>query len=544
MYIFHLILLVTVSMLTGCHTYIVPKEHVVMFDNDGTAVNPEGNLGPNRHMNLLLSYPRYSDAEYQGHIAKILEGINKGNTQGPKKIMMFIHGGMNTQFDSIERIATEYEQGKTRPQLMKEAGYYPIFVNWKSSLWSSYFEHLFYIRQGHRWPWYVGWPSSLVMFPVDVTRSLVRAPLVWSMQVYNDLTTIPLINSLFGPSLQDEVATELLCRYNGRDSLEGCTKQLQFQKPPYCGLFFAVEADPPAHRPPTSTPNHQTFPIAVGEDLRRCAEMTGHFFSYLATFPAKLAIGPVLDTFGTSAWDNMQRRIHFLFHKEEEMDDRNGNSEIIQTARQNHNLAMIEATGGLSVFLRALREHMKGEQWELVLVGHSMGTIVINELLRSFGDDQLPVTHIVFLAAAASIRDYEDSVWPFMRTHPQSKFHNFTLHPIEELSEIQYSLFDLPPRGTLLEWLDHFLADPITLKDRTVGRYDNFLKAMHDTPTELRPDIRPGLRPRINFRSFNAGQRVEKENPQTHSDAGERFRFWESQCWAVNAQLGECIKPK
>lgn len=349
MFVFRVILFMTVSAIAGCQTAIVPKEHVLMFDSDGTAVNPEGNLGPNRHMKLLSSYPQYSDAEYQGHIAKILEESTKGNTHEPKRIMMFIHGGMNTQFDSIERVTSEFEQGKTRPQLMKEAGYYPIFVNWKSSLWSSYFEHLFYIRQGHRWPWYKGWPSSLIMFPGDVTRSIVRAPLVWSTQVYNDLTTIPLFSDLFGPSLQDEVAKELLCRYNGRDPLADCTKQLQFQKPPYCGLFFVVEAGPRAHRPPTSNPSSETFPVAVGEDLRRCAEMTGHFGSYLVTLPAKLAIGPILDTFGTSAWNNMQRRIHFLFHREEEMDDRNGDSEIIQMARHDHSLATIKATGGLAV---------------------------------------------------------------------------------------------------------------------------------------------------------------------------------------------------
>jgi pimeloyl-ACP methyl ester carboxylesterase len=356
------------------------------------------------------------------------------------------------------------------------------------------------------------------------------------MQVYNDLTTIPLITNLFGSSLQDEVATELLCRYNGRDPLADCTKQLQFQKPPYCGIFFVVESEPRAFRPPTGDLKDNTFPISAGEDLRRCAEMTGHFASYLVTFPAKLGIGPILDTFGTSAWDSMQRRIHLLFRKEEEMDDRNGDSEIIQLARKDQSLATIEASGGFSMFLRALKQHMKGQQWELVLVGHSMGSIVINELLRAFGDEQLPITHIVYLAGAASVRDYEDSVWPFLKTHPQTQFHNFTLHPIEERSEIQYGMLDLPPRGTLLEWLDHFLADPITLMDRTVGRYDNFLKAVHDTPSELRH--------RIHFRSFNAGRDVEKVNPQTHHDAGERFRYWESTCWGVDASLEQCVKMK
>src|ERR1044071_9498179 len=276
-----ILLLIATLLLTGCtHEYKVPKHNVVMFDSDGVAVNPAGNVGPDKHMDLV-PYPRYTDDEYQAHIDAILYHLKQWNKPGTKKIMIFIHGGMNTQFDSIERVAQEFENGKTRVQLMEDADYYPIFVNWKSSLWSSYFEHLFYIRQGHRWPWYKGWPSSLVIFPVDITRSLVRAPLVWSMQIYNDVTTAGGLMNQFAPSLQDKISTELLCRYNGLDPLDQCTEKLKFQKPPYCWGFFVVEADPRAYRPPTGPVNPDTFPIAVGDDLRRCGEMTGHFASYL-----------------------------------------------------------------------------------------------------------------------------------------------------------------------------------------------------------------------------------------------------------------------
>jgi len=518
-----LILLGVLSM--GCvKTIDVPMQHVVMYDSDGIAVNPSGNAGLHRHSHFL-SYDRYEDTQYKAHIKGILDGIDHAQPSGKHKIILFFHGGMNTQVESLGRLTDPFEKNpdKNRVQLMTEAGFYPIFVNWKSSLWSSYFEHLLHIRQGQRWPWYWGWPSALIIFPADVTRSIVRAPLVWSMQIYNDTRTWP----IFGPRLSDRIAAELLCRYNLNNETGNCADQVQFQQPPNCLLVGERE---PAHRPPQRSLSEDTFPIAVGEDQRRCPEMTTRFISYALTFPTKLAIGPVLDTFGTSAWDNMVRRIHLLFHSEAEM----VSSQLTDQAKERKELATIPSSGGLSVFVQQLKNHMKGRDWEVVLVGHSMGTIVINELLHLFGDDGFPVSHIVYLAGAASVRDYENSVFPYLRRHRETHFYNFVLHPVSELGEIQYDFLDLTPRGTLLEWLDTFLANPETLMDRTVGRYDNSLRAMHDTPPELRP--------RVHFRSFSVGVSEEATNPQTHSDAAERFHFWKTSCWKVDAVLKDCVR--
>lgn len=534
--------------LSGCakpFVVPVPMKHVVMFDSDGTAVNPEGNAGPGQH-SIFGSYDQYTKKQYEEHINKILEEIEQaGPPGGKRKIMMFIHGGMNTQVGSLERLVEPFLEGekKTRIDYMKDHGYYPIFINWKSSLWSSYFEHLFYIRQGQRWAW-LGWPTALVVFSIDVTRSLVRAPLAWGMQMFNDSLSIPWIAKSLSPTLHDEsrnfndeVSAELLCRYNLEGPLKTCVEQLHFKKPPSC-LPWAIEATPNPFRPDTREVSADTFPIAVGDDERRCGEMYGHLVSYLLTFPFKLAIGPVLDTFGTSAWENMERRIHLLFHSEDELVP----SKITKDADNKHALAEIPASGGLSIFVQKLKERMKDSDWEVVLVGHSMGTMVLNELVRLYGDgdrpddtDALPVSNIVYLAGAASIRDYEDSIFPYLKRHPETQFYNLVLHPISESSEMQLNFLDLPPRGSLLDWLDTFLADPNTLMDRTVGRYDNFLRTIHDTPNKLRRQV--------HFRSFSAGSKAEKNNPQSHSDAAERFRFWDPICWDVKASLDNCVRP-
>jgi pimeloyl-ACP methyl ester carboxylesterase len=531
------------SLLAGCQSFAVPIQHVVMFDRTGEAVDPTGNAGEDRH-STLLSYRRYETHEYDEHINRIITGIKQwgskpqGNQAGKRKLMFFIHGGMNTQVGSLKRLTDPFEDDKTRVDLIKEAGYYPIFINWKSSLWSSYFEHLWETRQGERWPWYAGIPSALIIFPIDVTRSLVRAPLVWGQLVYNDFQTINNAGNQFGPSLGDSVSAELLCRYNLEGPMSKCVDSVKFQKPPYC-VPFAIEATPMAFRPSTRVPPaDNTFPIAVGSDERRCTEMNLRFFSYAITFPIKLAVAPVLDTFGTSAWINMQRRIHLLFHSDDEMQS----SPITESARWRYELAHIPASGGLSRFIEHLLEAKKkdaGYEWEIVLVGHSMGAIILNELIQLYGEKLPIITDIVYLAAAASIEDYEDSLFPYLSAHSETQFYNFMLHPIVERGEIQYDMADVPPRGSLLTWLDTFLANPETLLHRRVGRYDNYLRALHDTPT-CTPSL--CIRNRIHVRSFSAGVDEANKNPQSHSEMAERFRFWEPKCWKVDAPLEECVQ--
>lgn len=532
-------------LITSCQTFSVPTEHVVMFDRNGQAVDPKGNAGEDQH-STFLSYRQYETSEYEAHIDRILTGLGhwgtkpQDNQAGKRKIMLFVHGGMNTQVGSLRRLTDHFEDEKTRIDLIKETGYYPIFINWKSSLWSSYFEHLWETRQGERWPWYAGIPSAMVIFPVDVTRSLVRAPLVWGQLIHSDFKTINNTGNHFDPSLSDRISAELLCRYNLATPLNTCTDQLKLQKPPYC-VPFAIEARPSAFRPSVRPPSIDTFPISVGSDERRCAEMNLRAVSYALTFPMKLLIAPILDTFGTSAWTNMQRRIHLLFHSEEEMQS----SPLTEAAKWRRELANIPASGGLSLFMRKLLEAQKKDneakyEWEIVVVGHSMGAIVLNEMIQLYGD-KLPISHIIYLAAAASIEDYEDSLFPYLNERKQTQFYNFMLHPIAERGEIQYEWGDLTPRGSLLTWLDTFLANPETLLHRRVGAYDNYLRSLHDTPTcnsEL------CLRRRIHVRSFSAGMAAADKNPQSHSEMAERFRFWNARCWEVGTPAEECIKPE
>ena len=93
---------------------------------------------------------------------------------------------------------------------------------------------------------------------------------------------------------------------------------------------------------------------------------------------------------------------------------------------------------------------MPGVVWDLVL----------NQLIRTYGD-RLPASHIVYSAAAATIRDTEDSICPYLRLrNGETHFHNFMLHKQAEAGEI--NAWDLSLWDSLLMWIDSFLASRST----------------------------------------------------------------------------------
>ena len=73
-----------------------------------------------------------------------------------------------------------------------------------------------------------------------------------------------------------------------------------------------------------------------------------------------------------------------------------------------------ESSGGLAVFMRELdafmRVHGGYQTWSITLVGHSMGAIIVNRMIREHPN--LPIDRVVYLAAACSLADYDASITP------------------------------------------------------------------------------------------------------------------------------------
>jgi hypothetical protein len=175
-------------------------------------------------------------------------------------------------------------------------------------------------------------------------------------------------------------------------------------------------------------------------------------------------------------------------------------------------------------------------------VGHSAGTIIINEAIRRFGlpkaqKQVLPFNTIVYMAAASSLRDVQNSVYPYLQNHPSTEFYQLMLHEKAEEGETVWQPFDLPPRGSLLVWIDNFLSNPLTHKERTAGKYRNFFGDYHSIPENIRNQIY--------LRIFSQGEKVHSGNPQKHGEFTHRFRFWDAKCWATDfsQSKNECVFP-
>lgn len=474
-----------------------PHDHVLMFDTDGQAADPTGNHACasgvrgsasetkgsvedwcNGKQWSLRGQPWLSDELFERQREDILAGLRSYAEAGnQRRLLIFIHGGLNARGSSLERAERlvgliEQENGA--------AGAYPLFVNWRSSLRSSYRDHLFLVRQGKRYG----------------PKAAVAAPFIFFGDIARGILHIPL-------ALGNEI----------KNALRGCNR---------CALnehVLGVE-----HELVEENHGGGGIQLQPGELCTTPASTTARTLSLVATTPTvKLLTAPTIDTIGASAWSIMRRRTRLLLVTEDEFRKQEMIPSIAGT---------FEPQGHLSIFLRELSDFLKaaeedGEPWTVDLVGHSMGTIVINEIIREHGD-HLQVSNIVYMAAACSLEDYHHTIIPYLETHEAARMFHLTLHPKADIRERNF--WDLPPRGSLLVWLDDFLTKSETPFERRAGRYDNLLRIVHLTP--------PAVADQISIRAFGLGKCLS-EQPQKHGDFGERLRFWDPNCWSADHSADE-----
>lgn len=431
-----------------------------------------------------------------------------GNT---RKVLIFIHGGLNEPVGTLKRARNLYDD-------ILCAGYYPIFINWRSSLLSSYKDHLLFVRQGRFYPppdpagflWSPGYVFS------DVMRGVGRVFLSAGQLLMNDIDGGP-----WCPGY----------RFCANPPPVDIVNQLKGKSTPKGEMLSSAGTE----KGPKSIP-FKDENISVVKDEKTNGVRTSILaaFPWLLTLPARIVAAPILDTAGAGAWEVMMHRTTTLFHTDEELDGK-----LLAEGRS-------PKQGGVEMFLTKLKEQVKkgNDKWEFVLVGHSMGAIVLNQIVRDYGED-LPISHIVYLAAACSIRDYQDTVWPYLQlqhfkdkstaSNNITKIHHLMLHPkaesqdtvpfIADYTPLQwYNLgfyFNPLPRGSLLVWLDGFLMNPASPLDRTAGRFTNLMQAADLTPDDLRPNI--------SFTVFEKGE--ETKTPQHHAGLSDRIQFWKEDCW-------------
>ena len=224
----------------------------------------------------------------------------------------------------------------------------------------------------------------------------------------------------------------------------------------------------------------------------------GSMAAYVAFYPIRALSVPVIQGFGGPAWDIMKRR-----------------AELILAPLKAISLEKAGAQGAGRLLMDRLKDQIPGpNRWRgdkgaerdlaITLVGHSMGTMVLNNILEQYSE--LYFDRIVYLAAAARLDDVQAAVVPYLRRHRNATFWSFSLSETREAVEWDYA--DMFDRGSLLVWIDHYLQPIYAPGDRTFGRAKN-IRQYVTVPDDLKG--------RFLLAKFANGQ----GDPERHGDFSE-----------------------
>jgi hypothetical protein len=480
-------------------------QYVVAADSDGYIINPvKIDAGGSAFFCQQELKGASNQAAYLSNIIQhIKTGTNYCQDSRTRKILIFVHGGMNEQQDSVKRADDLYESIMSDPA----NPYYPVFISWPSAWWRSYGEHLLRVRQGEKRKsgladlFYIAPTYPLCLF-ADMGSAVVNAPAVWQRTYTTtdakNFTASPYESPLDSYSRVDKVATWMN------------------PGPKFANAFYyqlkARYNDSPTNNIEVSLGH---FNFSKGREYN----IIGMF---ALTFPIRLVTTPIIDAFGRESWGNMIRRTKLLIRSRYEP---NASFISVDTNSLRHILDA-SGQGAVAAFFDRLQGLVTNNpgQYEITLIGHSMGTIVLNQAIKAYPD--LPYSNIIYMGAACTVSECNDAVTPYLLRHPNAHFYNLCLNPQEETRECNCELLgfiDLVPRGSLLEWLDNFLAAPQTPLDRTMGKWENIIQS-----TQIFP---PQIRGQITIKAFGNGP----GDPVRHGDFSRRdMYFWRKAFWNIN----------
>ena len=434
------------------------------------------------------------------------------------RIVVFVHGGLNTAEAGRRRVARLVKK-------MKADGCYPIFINWDSGMVSTVGESLL-AHQGRIAP--VNLLSGVTWGPLNFTTNLataaVRAPLYIANYVPSTVWYQLHLNhsTLYSDGSTTPTPWHL---QPGVNAVNDQTRALYL-------LYHAAGG------------SGVEAPLQMG--LGAYTLPKGQSAGSVLLAPLYITVRPfttyLLYAFGKPAWDNMLRRTRVMFiqptpqgnqmqkipgeYAKQTQRTRKGPGTPTDPAldpyqRYGSNRGVVpQFIDSLVAFQR--KQKLVSRPVTVDLIGHSMGSIVLNEAIGNYCDS-LEVSNLVYMGGACSVYDFRTKVVPYLQHHRQMKFYNLTLHPYREVTESHF--LGCAPQGSLLCYIDELLTTPLTPQDRTLGRWHNFILATKD------PDFLPAdVRGRVTLKGFGAAEK--DAGPQQHGEFGA-LPFWRPCTWEV-----------
>lgn len=481
------------------------------WNNHVIAINRRGEFKPIKfkHGDSCKAKPV---TNVEQHLDNILRTFRDS---GKKRLMIFIHGGMNDYDSSLGRLDRDL------PQILEERREdYPVFIVWPSEAFDSYGDSIVNYYQGS-WD-HPSYRSSVPFkFATDLAEIGVRSIMSYGKQGYLWL--------------------------GSRCFSEYWSHSAPF-KWGYCKPLSgepSVDERNPTHDPCGDAQEVRGF-RCENSDIETAWDFDFNLrrLSGYVLWPVKLATVPIIDSLGYRDWYSQISRARFASHKpcrDDFWGKGSCNDGVVK--RFFHKLAAEKKN--VSADSRAYEPKSK---WEITLIGHSMGAIVASEIVGAFPD--LPYRYVVFIGAAVSIREFQNTVLTALaRTKPTDEdapcipakveastvratankpfcFFNLSLHPYAEATEEHFG--GAIPSGSLLEWIDANFENPAGLSDRTIGRWANVAPLRRYF--EQDPVMKNLLGRYVFFKRFGLGSR----SPHTHgglADPKENGFYWRPSYW-------------
>ncbi len=485
------------------------RQHVFMINSAGVCLDPPVEW-------------EWTKKNQRFSVSNSLEEIGAGlaawktsaattNSILPPRVVVFVHGGMNPYTASRDRLLDT-----NLMNALAASNCYPIFVVWNSGPFSAYGEHLLYIRQGEKMPLYIGIPTLPLVLASDLARGIARLPVTLFGRFYSDAYTTELRSD---SALANAIGDSRTARWENFESL------------------LHQEMPNTYHPPPKEGHARSTLNRGI------------HLTEYVVTLPTKIVSLPLLDGLGSESWDIMLRRTRTMYEptasyeinqmvKTLNRSDLEHTNQLKMLHRWLHPVANDDALsktnaqgGAMDFFGEKVATWSTNYTFEFY--GHSMGTIVLNELFRN--EPNIRTKSIGYLGAACSIEDFKTALLPYLASHTNAQFYSLSLHRERERDEYPLAglrvifLRDLISRGSLLNWVDDIFAKPNTISDRTLGAWENITRALPDVPENVRGqthfrgcNIEPSEPLRLD--TMLARLYGERE-PQVHGDF-TRADFW------------------
>ncbi|GAA4379662.1 hypothetical protein [Hymenobacter koreensis] len=519
---------------------------VLQFSGDGRLITSLKGL---KRSERALFPHRSATTDASVYIHEMFASLRR---QRPRHLVVFTHGGLVSFKAGMGRVVA-IEQDERLKLWSASADTAFLYLNWNAGLLSTYGEHLV-TNQGQVLPvrsffehGFSGFRRGMGLVAgnllADVGRGVTRFPLNAKQYASDAPRMWPLATGNPATFYRFEPGLLLLDPASNNEPVDAVNLQSD-------NLLRAFIA-----RPATA------MPLSMDSALGNTSPFYNHFTQSMKWLPARAATVLLGEVIGRPAWRSMLRRTQTMYHRPmpraalqpdsaTSADKQLALRDAVQRASRReetvpylfHPGLMLEFADSLEAY-RQWRSRQPDATWAsplptspahlgssgkqklrpqrptITLIGHSMGAIVMSQLLEE-RRDQLQVDHIVYMAAACNLQDFRYKVVPYLQQRPQTLFYNLTLHPYSEVNEnmlqgvlpAHFPPLRVPVDGSLLVAIDRLLIDPLTPMERTLGRWHNFVLATFDPGFVPEP-----MRRRVTLKAFGFGP-SGSFGPQYHGD--------------------------